>query len=278
MEQTSTPGQHIPTWDEIMTMIYETRRITRENAEDFDRRMKEAEQARLKNQEEYELLKKEGERVRQKSQEDFDRRMKESDEKFEKSLQKSREDFDRSLQASREDFDRRMKEEEKARQKYREEYERESKKTDKIIRKMSENFISQSGHIVEGLMEPCAMKIFQDYGFDLDKCWKNMEGRDKTTGKEMEVDLFLHDTTDSIAVEVKIHCTKKKIVHFLEQMQMFKRIFTEFAQNKIYVAIAAINFDKEAVAYAKENGVFLIHCNDDVFTLEPMEKEKLLTF
>ena len=207
MEQTPTPGQHIPTWDEIMTMIYETRRITRENAEDFDRRMKEAEQARLKNQEEYELLKKEGERVRQKSQEDFDRRMKESDEKFEKSLQKSREDFDRSLQASREDFDRRMKEEEqarlksredfdrrmkeeeqarlksredfdrrmkeeeKARQKYREEYERESKKTDKIIRKMSENFISQSGHIVEGLMEPCAMKIFQDYGFDLDKCW-----------------------------------------------------------------------------------------------------------
>ena len=278
MEQTPTPGQHIPTWDEIMTMIYETRRITRENAEDFDRRMKEAEQARLKSQEEYELLKKEGERVRQKSQEDFDRRLKESDEKFEKSLQKSREDFDRSLQASREDFDRRMKEEEKARQKYREEYERESKKTDKIIRKMSENFISQSGHIVEGLMEPCAMKIFQDYGFDLDKCWKNMEGRDKTTGKEMEVDLFLHDTTDSVAVEVKIHCTKKKIVHFLEQMQMFKRIFTEFAQNKIYVAVAAINFDKEAVAYAKENGVFLIHCNDDVFTLEPMEKEKLLTF
>ena len=253
MEQISNIEEHIPTYKEIMTMIHETQRITRVHTEEFDRRMKESDEK--------------FERSLQKSREDFDRRMKESDEKFERSLQKSSEDFDR-----------RMKEEEQARQKYREEYERESKKTDKIIRQMSENFISQSGHIVEGLMEPCAMKIFQDYGFDLDKCWKNMEGRDKTTGKEMEVDLFLHDTTDSVAVEVKIHCTKKKIVHFLEQMRMFKQIFTEFAHNKVYVAVAAINFDKEAVAYAKEKGVFLIHCKNDAFILEPMEKEKLLTF
>ncbi len=271
MEQSSTPAQHIPTYKEIMTMIHETQRITRVHTEEFDRRMKESDE---KFEKSLQKSREDFDRSLQASREDFDRRMKEE----EQARLKSREDFDRSLQASREDFDRRMKEEEQARQKYREEYERESKKTDKIIRKMSENFISQSGHIVEGLMEPCAMKIFQDYGFDLDKCWKNMEGRDKMTGKEMEVDLFLHDTTDSIAVEVKIHCTKKKIVHFLEQMRMFKQIFTEFANNKVYVAIAAINFDKEAVAYAKEKGVFLIHCNNDVFTLEPMEKEKLLTF
>ena len=80
MEQTSNNEKHIPTYKEIMTMIHETQRITRVHTEEFDRRMKEEEQAR---------------------------------------------------------------------QKYREEYERESKKTDKIIRKMSENFISQSGHIVE---------------------------------------------------------------------------------------------------------------------------------
>ena len=106
------------------------------------------------------------------------------------------------------------------------------------------------------------------------------EGKKKTNKKsrKMEVDLFLHDTTDSVAVEVKIHCTRKKIVHFLERMQMFKQIFTEFAHNKIYVAVAAINFDKEAVEYAQEKGVFLIHAKDDVFTLEPADRDKMLVF
>ena len=234
MEQISSSAQHVPTCEDIMNIAYETQRILRESAAEFDRRMKEAEQARLKSQEEYERLRMANERAWQKSCEDFDRRMKQHDEQI--------------------------------------------AKTEKTVSKMSENFISQSGHIVEGLMEPCAMKIFQAYGFDLDKCWKNMEGRDKKTGREMEIDLFLHDTTDSVAVEVKIHCTKKKIVHFLEQMQMFKQIFTEFAHKNIYVAVAAINFDKEAVKYAREKGVFLIHAKDDVFTLEPADKDKMLCF
>ncbi len=241
MDQISSSPQEAPTMKDIMTMIYETQRISRESAADFDRRMKETEQARLKSQEEYEQLKKENEllkkaneRARQKSREEYELRMKKLDEQI--------------------------------------------AKTEKTVGKMSENFISQSGHIVEGLMEPCAMKIFQEYGFELDKCWKNMEGRDKKTGREMEIDLFLHDTTDSVAVEVKIHCTKKKIVHFLEQMQMFKQIFTEFANKNIYVAVAAINFDKEAVKYAREKGVFLIHAKDDVFTLEPADKDKMLYF
>ena len=105
-----------------------------------------------------------------------------------------------------------------------------------------------------------------------------MEGKDKKTGRKMEIDIFLHDTMDSVAVEVKILCTKKKIVHFLEQMRMFKQIFTRFADNKIYVAVAAINFDREAVEYVMEMGVFLIHCKNDVFTLEPASKEKMLFF
>ena len=259
MDQISSSPQEAPTMKDIMTLIYETQRISRESAADFDRRMKETEQARLKSQEEYEQLKKENELLKKANE--------------------------RARQKSREEFDRLMKEEKQARLKSREEYELRMKKldeqiakTEKTVSKMSENFISQSGHIVEGLMEPCAMKIFQEYGFELDKCWKNMEGRDKKTGREMEIDLFLHDTTDSVAVEVKIHCTKKKIVHFLEQMQMFKQIFTEFANKNIYVAVAAINFDKEAVKYAREKGVFLIHAKDDVFTLEPADKDKMLCF
>ena len=142
MEQTPNTLQHIPTHEEIMTMIYEDRRILRESSADFDRRMKEEEQARQKSRED-------SERSLKESREDFDRRMKESDEKFVQSLQKSREDFDR-----------RMKEEELTRQKILKDIERESKKTDKKISRLSENFISQSGHIVEGLMEPGALKIF----------------------------------------------------------------------------------------------------------------------
>ena len=135
-------------------------------------------------------MKKANELARRKSQEEYEQLKKENEQ-----LKKANE---RAWRKSCEDFDRRMKQ-----------HDEQIAKTEKTVSKMSENFISQSGHIVEGLMEPCAMKIFQAYGFDLDKCWKNMEGKDKKSGREMEVDLFLHDTTDSVAVEVKIHCTKK---------------------------------------------------------------------
>lgn len=153
------------------------------------------------------------------------------------------------------------------------------KETDRKMKELNSQFISQSGHIVEGLMEPAALNLFKAAGFDIVRCWKEMKGTSKTTGKKMEVDLFYHDTTEAVAVEVKINCTKQKVDHFIEQMTHFKEIFDQFADVKVYAAIAALNFERGADKYAAEKGLFVIRVSDnDVFTLDAAKKEDRMYF
>lgn len=144
------------------------------------------------------------------------------------------------------------------------------------IDKLTTRFTSQSGHILEGLMEPSAMKMFQDKGYNIDRCWKNFKRHVKDIGKKLEVDLLLLDDEIAIIVEVKINCTKQDIDHFINQMQSFKEICPEYADKEIMLAIAAINYDRDADKYAHEQGLFVIRVYDDrIFALDPNDGDKM---
>lgn len=144
------------------------------------------------------------------------------------------------------------------------------------IDKLTTRFTSQSGHILEGLMEPSAMKMFQDKGYNIDRCWKNFKRHVKDIGKKLEVDLLLLDDEIAIIVEVKINCTKQDIDHFINQMQSFKEICPEYADKEIMLAIAAINYDRDADKYAHEQGLFVIRVYDDrIFALDPNDGDTM---
>ena len=144
------------------------------------------------------------------------------------------------------------------------------------IDKLTTRFTSQSGHILEGLMEPSAMKMFQDKGYNVDRCWKNFKRHVKDIGNKLEVDLLLLDYEIAIIVEVKINCTKQDIDHFINQMQSFKEICPEYADKEIMLAIAAINYDRDADKYAHEQGLFVIRVYDDrIFALDPNDGDTM---
>ena len=144
------------------------------------------------------------------------------------------------------------------------------------IDKLTTRFTSQSRHILEGLMEPSAMKMFQDKGYNIDRCWKNFKRHVKDIGKKLEVDLLLLDDEIAIIVEVKINCTKQDIDHFINQMQSFKEICPEYADKEIMLAIAAINYDRDADKYAHEQGLFVIRVYDDrIFALDPNDGDTM---
>lgn len=154
--------------------------------------------------------------------------------------------------------------------------EESDRKLKERMNELNSQFISQSGHIIEGLMEPSAMKMFQDKGYDIDRCWKNFSKYDKSMGKKLEVDLLLLDDEVAIIVEVKINCTKQDIDHFINQMQSFKEICPEYADKEIMLAIAAINYDRDADKYAHEQGLFVIRVYDDrIFALDPNDGDKM---
>ena len=159
------------------------------------------------------------------------------------------------------------------------ETDRKMQETDRKIKEMEYRFFSQAGHIIEGLMEPSAMRMFQEKGYDIDCCYKNFKKFNKGIGKKIELDLLLIADTKAIVVEVKINCTRRDIDHFIQQMGLVKKLCPEYADKEIHPAIASVNYDRDADAYAHEQGLFVIRVyNDNIFSLDSTDGDKLLKF
>ena len=147
------------------------------------------------------------------------------------------------------------------------------------IKALDTKFFSQAGHIIEGLMEPSAMRLFKEAGYDIDRCTKNYKRHIKATGRKAEYDVILLDDTIAIVVEVKINCTKADVDHFIVQMGMFRELFPEAANKEVMGAIAAVNYDRESDIYAHDEGLFVIRVHDDdIFTLDRSDKAELRRF
>ncbi len=187
-------------------------------------------------------------------------------------------EFISAISVQMQETDRRMQETDRRIEASRIETDRQMKETDRKIRALNDQFVSQTGHILEGLTKRSALRALQKAGFKVEQSFKEMTGSNSELGLNMEIDLLYADTTEAIAVEVKTHCTKAKINHFLKQMRNFKLLYPRFADMDVYVAMAALNYTKEAEAYAREKGVIVIHVSDDVFTVEPIDREKLKRF
>jgi len=174
--------------------------------------------------------------------------------------------------------EQKRKEEERKRKE--EEWEKERKTFHKEMVDLNNRFFSQSGHILEGLMESPSLKMFQNRGYNIHHCWKNYKRHRKSTGLKAEYDLVLVDDTIAIVVEVKINCTKRDIDHFIKQMGYFKELSPEYAHKEILAAVAAINYDRESDKYAHEKGLFVIRVDEyeNLFTLDPSDNDTLLRF
>ncbi|MCQ2271007.1 MAG: hypothetical protein MJZ52_07265 [Bacteroidales bacterium] len=198
-----------------------------------------------------------------------DRRMQETDRRMQET--------DKQVQETSREVQETSREVREMRRTFRESLQR-MEKTDKKLKNLNDQFVSQTGHILEGLTQRSALRALQKAGFRVEQSFKEMTGSNSELGLNMEIDLLYVDTTEAIAVEVKTNCTKSKINHFLKQMRNFKLLYPHFADLEVYAAIAALNITKEAEAYAREKGLIVIHVSDDVFTIDPIDRGKLKRF
>lgn len=159
------------------------------------------------------------------------------------------------------------------------ETDRQMKETDRKLKELANRFTSQSGHIIEGLMEPSALRIFQDAGYDVDRCTKNYKIHIKATGQKAEYDVILLDNTVVIVVEVKINCTKTDVDDFIKHMIPFRELFPEAGSKEVLGAMAAINYERGADCYAHEQGLFVIRVSDsDIFSLDDTSGDEMRKF
>lgn len=249
----TTPATH-PEWGTLIEttidtnlQVRETNQLTRSLREEQHKEFSEMKRQR---HDEHERSKRETDKMR----DEIFRMLKESAQRHEE-LDKQQKETARQMKET----DRLMKE------------------TDKKIKELSTRFSSTTGNMIEGLMSSSAAEMFQKAGYDMHSMAKNIVRKSKNPNEGMEVDVLLYNNTTAIAIEVKANCRKSDIDRFLQQMEKFKRLFPEYKDKEVLLAIAAINFENEVDDYAHERGLIVVRTNsDDFFSIDPCDREALV--
>ena len=279
-EKTAKQTRKISECDEwLENLRQENDRSMRESRERMDRLEKFAEASKIEqdrlSREIWKQLKENSAQMKE-SREDFDRRMKERDEKLDREMKESKEAFDKRMKERDEKFDREMKE---RRESFDKQIEESRRETNAMIRHVSVELLGVTGHIVEGLVSSSTEKIFRDAGFDLHNSGKNLKRELASENRQMELDVMLGNDRIVVPVEVKANFTKKKVKRWLHKMETFRDFFPECADKEVVAAVAAINYEAGADTLAHDEGLLVIRVSsDDIFSLDPVDEEKLRRF
>ena len=159
------------------------------------------------------------------------------------------------------------------------ETDKQIKETSMEVKKLSRQLSGTTGHIVEGLVSSSVEKIFKEAGLELQNSGKNLKRKLKAENIAMEVDVLLSNETMAVPIEVKANFTTEDLHHFLHQMSLFRRLFTDCSDKKVVAAVAAINYERGVAELAHKEGLLAIRVNsDDIFSLDPFEEKDLRQF
>ncbi len=79
---------------------------------------------------------------------------------------------------------------------------------------------------------------------------------------QAEYDIILYNDYKVLIVEVKYNFKKKYLLEFYQSLKKFKSLFPEYKDYKLFGAIAAMTFEKEALDEAKDFGFFILTQNN----------------
>ncbi len=200
------------------------------------------------------------------------RRMQESAERY----YKEQAERDAKWKAEQAERDAKWKAEQAEREAEREaRMERISRENNKAIKEMKNVFTTEWGRLIEALCKSAAFKLFKKEGIEIDRIYEGIHKAKEDGQDVMEIDVALCDTSVAVIVEVKTRCGKRDIDYFLGQMEHCKEYYKEFADKKLLVAVAAINYDTGAVKYAHKKGVYVLKLTgEETFTLSAPNNPK----
>ena len=132
------------------------------------------------------------------------------------------------------------------------------KETGQQIKELKNLFTNQWGRLIEALVEPGIITLFQQRGINVKKRQPRAQGKRK--GKHMEIDLILKNKTEKVAVivEVKTTLRSEDVAKFLNKFDAFLDYFPKYKGYTIYGAVAGIQIDKTVSIFAYRQGLFVL--------------------
>ena len=183
--------------------------------------------------------------------------------KLSKETDRQLKETDRQLKET----DRQLKETDKKLEKY-------FRETDKKIKELTNLFTTQWGRLIEALVEPGVLELFQKWGIKVKYTSRRIEIEDEMRRRIMEIDLFLENDVEGVIVEVKNFVKKEDVDELLEKLDRFKEVRPKYREYRLYGAIAGINFAKGVDKYAYRKGLFVLKSKGGLIEIANDEKFK----
>ncbi len=131
-----------------------------------------------------------------------------------------------------------------------------SAETNKKIDKLAGTFGQQWGRLIEALVRPDSIRLFQQRGIQIEFVTPRMKrerGRDT-----MEIDLLLLNKDELVIIEVKSTLKVDHVQDFLKDLAEFKHFFPEYQAYRVYGAVAGLEIVGQADKMAYRQGLFVL--------------------
>ena len=162
---------------------------------------------------------------------------------------------------SQKETDKKFKDTEKLLSEKFQETDKKFQETDKKVKELANLFTTQWGKLVEALVEPSCLRLFQERGVLIEQSSQNVKA--KHNGRDMEIDVLLVNDTELVVIEVKTTCRPEYIDGLKAKLKEFKAFFPQYKNYNAYGALAALKYDGASDKYAYRNGFFVIKATGD---------------
>ena len=135
------------------------------------------------------------------------------------------------------------------------------KETDDKLRRLEGMFGIQWGRMLEALVRPAALKLFQERGIDVHYTYQRLQS--SVNGRHMELDVVLENDEDVVVIEVKSLVRVEDVDDLVEDLQEIVTFFTKYGGRRIYGGLAGLEFAEGADRYAYRRGLFVLRLNGD---------------
>jgi hypothetical protein len=135
------------------------------------------------------------------------------------------------------------------------------RQTSENINRLEGLFHTQWGKMMEALVQPNALKLFQDRGIQVQYIYPR--AKSQKNGDSMEIDLILENGAEIVVVEAKSTLGVSDVRDFLDDLAAFTKFFPKYASYRIYGAVAGLDIIEDADRFAYRQGLFVLNVVGD---------------
>ena len=148
--------------------------------------------------------------------------------------------------------------------------------TDRRLRKTYELFVSEWDTLIEALARRDLIPLLNSRGIEVDYVSRHHERN--YGGRRWDIDIVAVNNREVVAVLVRTTLKRDGIDEFLDMLRNVDGVMREYAGRAIYGAVAYLQADEAADAYAERQGLFVIRATGSGTSITNPEDFRPRTF